>query len=258
MQENELMSERKADTLLKICSLLMTSGANTSRIFVHLKRFSDLIKVDAQVFIDHKAFIITLLDNETQQKTTQIRRLPGHGINFAVLSALSRAGLKAKTENWTFEQIDAEVDRIAGLKHYPRIVILIAVSFSGAGFCNLFGGDIVNMLIAFFATMGGLFVRQEAVKRKFNPYVSVLFGAFVAASLASSTSVLLNHTDIHLAIATSVLFLIPGVPLINSVTDILDGYIITGSVRFINGFVFVLAIALALFMVMYLFSIQNL
>ncbi len=258
MDSSENISEKKAEVILKITSLLMTSGANTNRILLIINKFAELMNTDAQVFINHKALIISLFDTETGFKTTQVKRLPNHIVNFDIISALSRAGLKAQKESWNFDKIKEEINRIEKFKHYPRIITLVAVSFAGAGFCNLFGGDYVNMAATFIATFIGLFVRQEAVKRAYNPYLSTSTGAFFAAFFASAAMTFMPGTNPEMALATSVLFLIPGVPLVNSFTDMIDGYIITGFVRFINGLLFVIAIALSLFIVMYIFGIQKL
>ena len=48
------------------------------------------------------------------------------------------------------------------------------------------------------------------------------------------------------AFATSVLFLVPGVPLINSVTDLMDGNIQNGMVRAMNGLMIAFSIAMGL------------
>lgn len=174
MEINDNITEKKADLLLTICSLLMTSGANTSRILLLLERFSDILNSQAEVFINHKAFIITITDEKTKEKKTQLKRLPPHGINFEIISALSKASIQAHKELWTYERLKKEIDEISKIKHYPRIIILLAVSLAGAGFCNLFGGNWINMIITFFATMGGLFFRQELVKKSFNPYMCAL------------------------------------------------------------------------------------
>jgi uncharacterized membrane protein YjjP (DUF1212 family) len=57
------------------------------------------------------------------------------------------------------------------------------------------------------------------------------------------------------ALATSVLFLIPGVPLINSFTDLIDGNTLNGIVRGINGFIMAFAIALGLMIAMKIYGI---
>jgi uncharacterized membrane protein YjjP (DUF1212 family) len=105
------------------------------------------------------------------------------------------------------------------------------------------------MAVAFAATVAGLFVRQEAMKKKFNPYLCVFFAAFTASLFAG----LAEHYHVGLqpdkAFATSVLFLVPGVPLINSVSDLMDGNIQNGIVRAMNGLMIAFSIAMGLFAV---------
>ena len=54
------------------------------------------------------------------------------------------------------------------------------------------------------------------------------------------------NADADIAIATSVLFLIPGVPLINGVIDIVEGHILLGLSRIINALLLVICIAIGL------------
>jgi uncharacterized membrane protein YjjP (DUF1212 family) len=258
MEENKHLTDEMADELLKISSMLMTSGANTNRILLILNKFAYLMNTDAQVFINHKAFIISLTDKNTGQRTTQVRRLPHNVVNFDVISALSRAGLKAEKEKWDFEKIKQEIVRIQKLKRYPRIVTLTTVSLAGAGFCNIFNGDYISLAVVFVATFLGLFVKQTIDRLGFNPYLCAFTGALVSGILAGMILHFIPEVDPNIAIATSVLFIVPGVPLINAFTDMLDGYIITGFVRFIHALLFVAAIAFALFIVMYIFKIQYL
>ena len=48
------------------------------------------------------------------------------------------------------------------------------------------------------------------------------------------------------ALATSVLFLVPGVPLINGVIDIVEGHILIGCSRLINALLLIICIAIGL------------
>lgn len=246
-----------ANLLLRISSLLMTSGANTNRILLILNKFSKLLKTDAQVFINHKAFIVSLTDEETGTTMTKVMRLPGNVVNFQIISALSQTSLIAEKEQWNYNTIAAEVERIAKIKPYPKFIRLFAVSLAGAGLCYIFNGDIRSMLAAFGATFLGLFVKHFFDKHHFNPYMAAFSGALVAGLSAGAFLIVPGYNP-NIAIATSVLFIIPGVPLINSFTDFLDGYIITGFVRLMNGLLYVFAIAFALFIVMYVFKIHNL
>ncbi len=256
--EELLDAEEVADVLLRVSSMLMTSGANTNRILLILNRFSNMLHSDAQVFINHKAFIITLTDKKRGVKNTQVRRLPAYVINFSIISNLSEASVKAEQEQWSFEKIKEEVLRIEKLKHHPRWLVLSTVSLAGSGLCYIFNGDPISMLVTFFATLAGLFIRQQMGKHGYNVYLAGLLGALTAAFIAAGSLTFATSIDPQIAIATSVLFLVPGVQLINSFTDFMDGYILTGFVRLMNGLLFVFSIAFALFVVMYLFKIQGL
>ncbi len=66
------------------------------------------------------------------------------------------------------------------------------------------------MAVSFFATIVGLFVRQEIMKRKFNPYIGGLMREqSIAAIVASASAYLPFSIDTHKALATCVLYLVP-------------------------------------------------
>jgi len=131
--------ERAAALLLKICAMLMIAGANTTRIFLSLYRFSAALGYKAHALITHRAIIMTLTDELTNESLTKVKRIPPHGVNFRIISGLSRASWAALNEKWNINQVEEEVIRLRNLPHYPRILILTSVSFAGAGFCCLFG-----------------------------------------------------------------------------------------------------------------------
>ena len=129
------------------------------------------------------------------------------------------------------------------------------VGLAGASFCRLFGGSYIDMLIAFSATVAGLFIRQEAVKKAFNPYLAIFFAALSSSVIAGATVKLQLGTHPDFAFATSVLYLIPGIPLINSLSDLLDGNLMNGIVRGMNGLIIALSIAAGLLCAILMYNI---
>ena len=65
------------------------------------------------------------------------------------------------------------------------------------------------------------------------------------ASLCASTALIFDTTS-EIALATSVLYLVPGVPLINGVIDIVEGYILTGFARLVQASLLIVCIAIGL------------
>lgn len=102
------------------------------------------------------------------------------------------------------------------------------------------------MLIAFIASFTGLYVRQVTHRMNFNSYLCVFFASLAATLIAGGSRVLFPAFDLEPAFVTSILFLIPGVPLINSFTDLIDGNILNGILRAANGLMISFMIALGM------------
>jgi len=239
----EEQANRLSRILLEIGSLLMSSGANSARIRITINRIAGAYGYDVDLLITHRALMLTIYDEERDYFFSRLKRTSPHGANFRMVSGISRMSWRIVEENWTFEQVEQELNRLKGLPHYPRWVVLVMVSAAGAGFCRVFGGVYIELLVTFVATFIGLFVRQEAVKKSFNPYLAIFFAAFVSSIIAGAALKLQIGDNPEYAFATSVLYLIPGIPLINSLSDLLDGNIMNGIVRGVNGLMISFSIA---------------
>ena len=243
------------EMLLSVGTLLMSSGASTGRVRTTVNRIADALGYNIELLITNRSLMLKVIDENTDRFIASLKRTSPHGVNFRVVSGISRMSWKVVEENWTIPMINDEIDRLVALPHYPRLIILSSVALAGSAFCALFGGKGIELVVAFVATFFGLFIRQEAMKKRFNPYVSIYFASF-AASLVSGLSLKLGiGGSSDLAFATSVLFLVPGVPLINSFTDMIDGNILNGIVRGIHGLIIAFAIALGLLCAKFLFNI---
>lgn len=243
------------EMLLDVGTLLMSNGASTGRVRITVNRIAEALGYEVELLITSRSLMLTVTEENGSDYTSSVRRTPPHGVNFKIVSGISRMSWRVIEDKLTVDQINAEIDRLTALLHYPRLVVLSLVALAGASFCRLFGGEWLEMAVTFVATFFGLFIRQEAIKYRFNPYLAIVFAAFTATMISGlSTKLGIGETSEH-ALATSVLFLIPGVPLINSLTDLIDGNTLNGIVRGVNGFIIAFAIALGLMFAMKIYGI---
>jgi len=243
-------SEEKINELCKLLldagSMLMSSGANTARIRLNIMRIANAYGYDAELLVTHRALMLTLYDDEKDYFFSRLKRTSPHGANFKIVSGISRMSWSIVEEKWSLEQARLELDRLKSVPHYHRWIILLMVSLAGASFCRLAGGEWTDMLASAAATCAGLFIRQEATKKMFNAYLCVFFAALVSSLISGLALKLQIGIHPEYAFATSVLYLIPGIPLINSLSDLLDGNIMNGIVRGVNGLMISFAIALGM------------
>ncbi|TKG96872.1 threonine/serine exporter [Puteibacter caeruleilacunae] len=240
----ELVLKEQSLFLSEYASTLMGSGVHTSRVIRNTKRIGKALGLEVTVSGLHKSLILSVVADHTGDSFSTMVEIPHSPISFEINTNLSRLSWEAHDEQLSFHEI---VKRFTGLVSRPKlhpIVVLILSSFANASFCALFGGDCFAMGIVFSATLIGMFTKQQMLAKDINLFLSFITSAFIA-SLAASTSVIFNTTS-DIAIATSVLFLIPGVPLINGFMDIMEGHVITGTARLINALLLVLCIAIGM------------
>lgn len=248
MTENKKSPEYVADAsdfIARYLSYMLGAGVHTSRVVRNSKRIGAALGLDVSIHTSQKTATLTVCQKESRIMNTRVLDIPPFPISFewnADLSALSWASLD---QNLTLEEIRSRFDRLVSKPGMNPVFVLFMVSLANASFCRLFGGDIWAMLITFTATMIGFFTRQHLMKNKVNHYIVFIVSAFVA-SICASTALTLGLGTAEIALATSVLYLVPGVPLINGLIDITDGHIQIGISRLVNAFMLIVCIAIGL------------
>lgn len=240
--------------LLDVGAALMSSGASTHRTRLTLERLATGLGFKIELLITQRALMVTVFDKDQEHFFSRLKRTSPHKINFKIVSGISRMSWRVFDGEWNIEQVSTELRRLKKLPHYPQWLVLFTVGIAGAAFCHIFGGGLIDMTVTFAATFAGLFVRHWSTRKKFNPYVCVYFAALTASLIAGFAEFFNFGKHPDAAFSTSVLFLVPGVPLINSVTDMMDGNIQNGIVRMVNGLIIAFAIAMGVFTVRTLFS----
>jgi len=235
--------EKLGKLLLETGTLLQSSGACTARIRMTIKRIAECYAYKSHLFITQQTLTLTLFNEQDEIIFTGLKRTEYAGINFNTLARISKMSWRIVHEKWGLEQIDEALKKIQVQFHYHKLISLIMVSLAGAAFCRIINGTLFAMLITFIATFVGLFVRQKAIELCFNQYLCVFFASLTAA-FASRAFDKLFSADLTSALTACVLFLIPGVPLINAFTDLIDGNTLNGIARVTNVLIIAFMIAL--------------
>jgi uncharacterized membrane protein YjjP (DUF1212 family) len=240
--------------LLDIGIALLRSGASSTRTRITMLRFAAAYQFDLHLDMGAKSISLSLLSRDEKELFNGTKSASAQGVNFKVISGISRMSWSVTEKNWSLKEIRDELDRLLSLPHYQRFLTLFLVGVAGAAFCYTFGGNYIEMLITFGATFFGLFVKQELIRRSYNTYFCTYLSALVAALFTGAFYKAGTGLQLEHAFTTSVLFLIPGVPLINSFTDLIDGEILNGIDRGFNALIHALAIAFGLSTVMLIYN----
>jgi uncharacterized membrane protein YjjP (DUF1212 family) len=232
--------------LLDIGISLLQAGANTGRTRATISDLAALYKYVPSISMGPRSISLALSDRNGNTLFHGIRSASLSATDFSVISEMIGLSFKASENGWSPQELKREFTKCRVSRQYPRLVILCFVGLAGAAFCYTFGGSLVETAITFGATFTGLLVKQQLTKLSFNPYICT----YIAAMSASLFTGLFHITGLinspANAFSTCVLFLIPGVPLINSFTDLMEGSTLNGIVKGVTASIHIFAIALAL------------
>lgn len=220
------------------------SGVHTSRVARNTHRIGEAMGVDVRLLTFQKSAIVSLSDVEDDEQLTCVKPIPALPVSFAMNSDLSALSWQACDNHLTFDDIKRRFVEVVESKRMNAALVTFCVGLANASFCRLFGGDWIAMAIVFVATVAGFALKTWLTRFKVNNFITIAICSFVASAIAS-LSVNFNCTA-SIALATSPLFLVPGVPLINGFIDIVEGYVLNGVSRLVSALLLIICIAVGL------------
>ena len=234
---------RRVDLLLRTGKLLVESLADTNRIVRNMKRTAAYLGIPEEKLHINVSFTMLMVNvSDGDYSFTKFQRIEGHGVNMTAISEVSKLSWRAIENDYTLDQYEEELEKIRKKKrNYTPWQVAIGAGFACGGFCIQFGCDWVAFLYASIAAILGMRLRQVCNESGLNHYMLP----------AEWTS-----TPWHPLLACA-LFIVPGVPLINFVDDMLDNYIQVGIVRAVNTLLMVAAMAFGIAFAVKLCHIEN-
>ena len=242
--------------LSEYAAKMLSIGTYTARIERCVCRIAGAYGYEASLMIFVRHFIISVMDPaDNSIRRTYVKTGAPAQISFDLISELSALSWEIYDEKIPLARARASFAEILASQKKSFAKTLVLLSVANAAFCELFGGDGGAMALVFVATAFGICARYLLSKLKINlkiQYIAVSFAVSFIVSLGARYG--LSATP-DIAVGSSILFLIPGVWLINSVFDILNENMLVGISRGLNTGLLIICIAIGLFLTL---SISNL
>ena len=237
---------------------LMAVGVHTSRIVRNTSRIAESFGYFVDMTIFQKTIIMTLRDKDNSHSYSTVNKIKPMALNFELNARLSTLSWEAYDEHLSMDELKARYKEIISNPRMSKWMVLFLVACANASFSRLFTGDIQAMGIVFVATLAGFFIRQKLTEMHLNHLFVFIVSAFTA-SMIGCTAVLYNIGNTpDIALGTSVLYLVPGVPLINGVIDVIEGHVLAGVSRLINAALLIICLSIGLSLTLLLLGVNAL
>lgn len=225
---------------------LLGSGATSIRLERNVRRMAQALGCEAEMTILPRHIHMTVCLPDHSECYTYIIATHPMPISFDINTRLSRLSWSMADDRIGIAEAKAKFNEIISTSPANKYLVLFLASCANAAFCRLFTGDWAAVATVFLSTLAGFYLKQVLSEHKIDVRMIFIICAFVSSVLASTAGLFsLGHTP-DVAVGTSVLYLVPGIPFLNSFSDMLDGHYICAFGRFMNAIVLTCCLSLGL------------
>lgn len=216
----------KAALVGRIGLMMLSVGAGAYRVRAAMNKVSramgitcnadiGLLSIEYTCLSGSETYTNAISINTTGVNTDKLHHLRAFADDF--VRNADRCSIKQ-----SFELLD-EIDR--SLNHYGAVKLAFAAALACAAFTFLLGGGFVEMVCAFFGAGIGNFIRKKLLERHITLFANVAVGVasacFVYIGCIKAAEMLFNVSEAHQSgYICSMLFVIPGFPLITGGIDL--------------------------------------
>ncbi len=234
------------DFLLKYAAYLLGCGATCIRLEKNVQRIADAYGKNADITIMPRHIHLTISNKDRSEAITSTSTVPHVPIDYDMNTRLSEISWNIADGKMTIEQAEAAFDAVLARPPQNAALVTILVAAANAGFCGIFGGDIISMTIVVIATFAGYFLKLLLLGKHVDARVVFITCAFVSTVLAAGDYLFALSTTPQVTIGTSVLYLVPGIVFLNSFSDLLNKHYICAYSRLVDAIMLTCCLSLGL------------
>ncbi|HEY3909350.1 MAG TPA: threonine/serine exporter family protein [Stellaceae bacterium] len=239
--------EEIAHLSLVVGRLLLLNGADTAQVEAAVVRFAAAFGCEAHLMVSYEALLLTVVAGN-HFRTKIGSRVPAMNVGMTVVAAVNRVVAEVERGRCGLDQARAALEAAEHRPpEYARWLVIVALGLTAGSLSRLFGGDWPTFAIAWLAGAAGTWLRLDLGKRRVNPIVVPFAAAWLSGVIGGGAVLLGASATPALCLVAPGMILVPGVPLINGVEDMIRNHMTLGIGRLGFAFLVTTAIAFGLF-----------
>ena len=207
--------------------IMLQSGGETYRVEETITRICQSFSVnEVDVFASPTAVIVSIIMDGKIYSV--VKRIKSRSTDLNKVHNINSLSRKIFKERPSIDFCEKELEKICKNNPYPIKTTLLYAGIATSTFTILFGGGIFDFIGAFII---GILTKSLLLFLN-KSYLNEFFINSICGALISIYSILLLNlgiiTDLNKVIAGSIMLLVPGLALTNSIRDVLEGQLLAG------------------------------
>ncbi|MDF2538603.1 MAG: hypothetical protein K0S76_1624 [Herbinix sp.] len=223
--------------------IMAQSGAETFRVedtMIRILRTSHFQTIE--VHATTTGIMATLAD-PTIEPITGVKRISNRSNNLSRINEVNQISRNICENSIDLNTAYDKLSAVRNVTTYSGLTVDLATIISTIGFVGLFGGNIIDCMIA---ALNGLFIviiSRLLAKRLGSAFMVDAAKSLVIAIITMLSVSYFSQAHSEIIIIGSIMPLVPGIPITNAIRDTLQGDYTSGMARATEAFVVSLGIA---------------
>ncbi len=242
------------DLALYAGRIMLESGAEVYRVEDTIARICKSCGADS---IESKVTVtgIDATITYNSETVTLIKRIKKKDINLTKIEKINQMSRDLASGYVNANQAKDILNNIGGMQEYKPALLILFSGVSSAFFCLMFKGQVISCLMAFI--VGAITRMTLSLLKKINlsGFIIDFTGGMLVSGLSVALVRLLAKGDHNEVIIGSVMILVPGVAITNAILDIFHQDYISGTVKTVDAFITIIAVATGVAIIFSLISL---
>lgn len=206
------------------------------------------------------ATCIYLSVDDHDQTITKIKRIYHRSTNATRISNINQLSRDIKEQHLDIETCKQRLDEIENEKGYSDIKRAFTMSLSCAVFGKMFvpTATMIAFLITFLITFLCYYLMKWLNRYELNAFILNTLLAMIMTFFAVMSVRVGFIQDIDTIVIGTIMLLVPGVAFTNAVRDLMNGDVLSGTIRTVEGLIIALGIAFGVGVTLYFANIGGL
>ena len=239
-----MQARRVVDLVTRVAVMAISVGGSASEAVAIALRITATYGVTVHIDITNTSVIVTQHRGLDEDPITVLRVVRSRSNDYQRLGELQLLvdDICDKTVG-----LEEAADHLAAITRSPRLYrqwfVTMNIGLMGAGLSTLFGGTVMDGVLSFFSTCIVDATVQAMARKRITNFFAQAAGGAIATAFALIVMVYMaasNHPlplSPSLIVAAGIVSLLAGGSFVAASQDALDGYVVTSSGRFLEGFV---------------------
>lgn len=250
--ENDIMM--LLDLATDAGSIMLLNGAEVYRVEDTTERIVKSVDgvTNVDVFATYSGLISSI---KVEGKTyTSVRRIKSRVNNFNKVDKVNTFSRNFVVGAYDLKEARNQLDQINNSFFIPMGQSIIGTAFGSAAFTALLNKNIVEIIVSFFVALFSVILTEITSRRKMGYFLNNFFSGIFVSIITILFKIILPQISMDAVIIGSMMSFVPGSSLTNSVRDLLNGDIISGSAGAITAILIGLGLALGVSMPIMFFN----